>query len=259
MTNRFGVLSRAILLAGTALTALVMLPAVMDMGSGGSFNIVSKAHADDDGDGGKGKMQMGKPGGTGGKGQGQGTIGGTGKGQGGPSSDSDGKGPRAGQGGQGDKGGKPVWAQEGIPAVELGRLSVVRAPEHVIQRSLEEAVLTWDDAMAALYELSAEDAAALLASDYDNVARYDSPLQNLGLYQDLLTDGYISLPVAPASTIDLAAILLGSASDKTLEITTDTVLAVNKILDLPELTDAAIEEIATKAEAVRLAILSGHG
>jgi hypothetical protein len=262
MTISFSALPRTILLTGVALTALVMLPAVMDMTTGGNAGFISKAYADDDGDGDGGQGKMGgkkQQGSSGGQGKGQGAIGGSGMGQGGPSSDSEGKGPRAGQSGQGDKGGKPVWAQEGIPAVELGRLSVVRAPAHVIARALEEAVLTWDDAMATLYELSAEDAAALLASDYENVVRFDSPLANLGLYQDLLTDGYISIPVAPASTLDLAAILLGSASDKTLEITTDTVIAVNAILGLPELTDSAIETLAEQAEAIRQAILAGHG
>jgi hypothetical protein len=260
MSDKYNKTTRSLLRAGVAITALMMAPAVTDIVTGGNYGFISTAHADDDGDGdgGKGKMLMGKPDGTGGKGKGPGTIGGAGKGQGGPSSDSEGKGPRAGQGG-GDSGGKPVWAQEGIPEVELGRMSVVRAPAHVIERALEEAVLTWDDAMAALYELSAEDAAALLAAQYDTVVRYDSPLQNLGLYGDLLTDGYVSIPVAPYSTLDLAAILLGSASDKNLPITTDTVIAVNTILGLPELTDSAIEELAEKAEAVRQAILTGHG
>src|SRR5512135_3649841 len=72
-------------------------------------------------------------------------VGGRGQGQGGPSGDSDAKGPKYGGEGskptEGTQGGKPVWAQEGIPSdLELGRLSVVRAPSHVIDKSLASAL-----------------------------------------------------------------------------------------------------------------------
>ena len=72
-------------------------------------------------------------------------VGGRGQGQGGPSGDSDAKGPRYGGEGSkpaaGTQGGKPVWAQEGVPSdLELGRLSVVRAPSHVIDQSLASAL-----------------------------------------------------------------------------------------------------------------------
>jgi len=73
--------------------------------------------------------------------------------------DSDhGGGGRGGMGGQGgghegsgrrledtlSRGGRPVWAQEGIPEVELGRLNMARAPAHVLMRALDEAVLRFD-------------------------------------------------------------------------------------------------------------------
>lgn len=59
---------------------------------------------------------------------------------GGPSADSDGKGPRN-QPGSGTRG-KPTWAQEGIPEVELGRLNVARSPSNVLDRQLAEVLKT---------------------------------------------------------------------------------------------------------------------
>ncbi|MFN3991864.1 MAG: hypothetical protein ACK4IU_03035 [Tabrizicola flagellatus] len=75
-----------------------------------------------------------------------------GQGQGGPGDDSEGKVPKAGA--AGNAGGKPVWAQEGIPEVELGRLNVARSPDKVLDQALEEAVASLTPEMIAYYELS---------------------------------------------------------------------------------------------------------
>lgn len=220
--------------------------------------------------------------GQGGGGQGSGGSGGSGGGQGsqgyrggkstsGGSSvtseeeDSDKKGPKF-QGGEnsrkpaeGTTGGKPVWAQEGIPEVELGRLNVARAPGTVIDKALAEAVANFSPVPANLYSMTAEAFAAYVAANYDTVVRIDSPLENLGLYKDIVSDGATQLPgVTPASKVDLAAILLGSASDKTVPISKDTVVAITTIFGLT-LTDAEMTSLAVKAEAVRAAILTGHG
>ena len=81
---------------------------------------------------------------------------------------------------------------------------------------------------------------------------------NLALYKDLLTDGITGLPIDdPASVNDLAAILLGSASDKTVTITTETVEAMNTILDVT-MSEADVAIVAEKAELVREAIYEGH-
>jgi hypothetical protein len=64
--------------------------------------------------------------------------------------------------------------------------------------------------------------------------------------------------ITPASTTDLAAIFLGVASDKTVPISTDTVIAINVIMDLG-LDSGEIESLATKAEDVREGVLEGHG
>ena len=165
-------------------------------------------------------------------------------------------------GGGGGGGGKPVWAQEGIPEVELGRLNVSRSPGHVIDKAFEEALDTFPAAATDLYSKSAEEYAAIVAAQYDTVSRVDSPLQNLGLYRDVMQDGSSDLTqkgVTPASQLDLGAILLGSASDKNIPVSTDTVIAINKIMGLPALSDTDTGTLAAKAEAVRQAILTGHG
>lgn len=196
-------------------------------------------------------------GGEGGNGQGGQGQGGEGQGQGGPGEDSDGQGPKAGSGGSG--GGKPVWAQEGIPEVELGRLSVARSPDAVLDRALAEAVASLTPEMIAYYNMSYDEVIAELSLNFDEVTFIDSPLQNLALLEDLLKDG-TALSGAGVTTDEtlLAAMLLGAASDKTLPITVNTVIAVTTILGAP-VTGTAAEELARLAEDIRIAILAGHG
>jgi hypothetical protein len=156
-------------------------------------------------------------------------------------------------------GGRPVWAREGIPQVELGRLNVSRAPGHVLERAGFEALSGYTPAMAALYNLNAEAAAARLQADFTKTARIDSPLQNLALYKEVMIFGRSELPGVENNQMDLAAILLASAADKTIPITEDTVVAVNRILGLVDVGDQERATLATKAEMVRTAILTGHG
>jgi hypothetical protein len=150
--------------------------------------------------------------GNGGKGGQGGGNGGKGQGQGGPGEDSDGKGPRAGSGGS--EGGKPVWAQEGIPEVELGRLNVARSPDKVLDQALAEAVASMTPEMVTYYNLSLNEAIEELSLNFDTVAFIDSPLQNLALLEDVLSGG-TAMEDAGITTGDsvLAAMLLGAASD----------------------------------------------
>ena len=223
----------------------------------GMASFASAAWAEDDGDG---DGQGGKPADKGNQGDGQKgqENAGQGKGQGGPGEDSDGKGPQAG-GAADNSGGKPVWAQEGIPEVELGRLSVARSPDKVLDRALAEAEASMTPEMVAYYELSLEDAITELSLNFDEVAFIDSPLQNLALLEDLL-EGGTALADAGVDNNDtlLAAMLLGAASDKTVPITTATVVAVTTILGTPVNGDAAAT-LADMAEDIRVAILAGHG
>jgi hypothetical protein len=142
----------------------------------------------------------------------------------------------------------------------LGRLNVGRAPGHVLARAEQEALAHHNKDMVELYNLSAEQAAELLKTQFPEVERFDSPLQNLALYRDIMTFGVTQLPnVDPASRLDLAAIFLGSASDKSVPISEETVSAVNTILGLVEMEAEERSTLAAKAEIVREAILSGHG
>lgn len=198
-----------------------------------------------------------------GQGQGQqgengqhGANAGQGQGQGGPGPESDGKGPQAGASGA-NGGGKPNWAQEGIPAVELGRLSVARSPSAVLDRAYAEALASFSEEIAAFYNMSLEDVIMALSTNFDEQTYIDSPLQNLALLKDAL-DGTIALPGVTNTVPTLEAIFLGVASDKTIPITTDTVIAVTTILGTPITGDEAAA-LAAQAEAVRIAVLAGHG
>ena len=162
------------------------------------------------------------------------------------------------------RGRRPVWAQEGIPEVELGRLNVSRAPGRVLAHAEGEALATYVEGMSILYSLDAEQAAALLTENFRDVVRYDSPLQNLALYRDVMVFGDTRLKeldpgLAPASQLDLAAIFLGSAADKSIPISEDTVIALNRIMGLVELSAEDRSTLAGKADTVRAAILTGHG
>lgn len=218
------------------------------------------AFAEDDGDGqgAQGPGQGGAGQGQGGPGSqgGQANQGGQGRGQGGPSADSEGKGPQAGSP-AGSGGGKPPWAQEGIPEVELGRLSVARSPDQVLDRALAEALATFTDDMKAFYELPLDAMIEQLSLNWDNLTIYDSPLQNLALMDDILADGSTQLPVSNSNET-LLAVFLGVASDKTIPVSTETVIAVTTILGYPMDADAAAT-LAADAEAIRIAVLAGHG
>jgi hypothetical protein len=88
----------------------------------------------------------------------------------------------------------------------------------------------------------------------------DSPLQNLALLKDALDGSSVlnTLPQVSNDTDTLMAMFLGTASDKNVQITADTVVAVTTILGTP-VTGAAAVALATDAEKIRIAILAGHG
>lgn len=227
---------------------------------------LSAAFAAEDGSGGQGSPQGNQGGqGQGSKGaqSGQGNQGGQGAGQGGPDPASDSKGPQAGgPASTGSGGGKPIWAQEGIPEVELGRLSVARSPAQVLERALDEANATLTSDMVSFYNQSLDQIIADLSLNWDTVSIFDSPLQNLALYQDVLEDGDVTLAgVNDADAEKLLAVFLGVASDKVVPITEETVIAVTTILSKDIDTMIAIDaaDVAADAEAVRIAVLAGHG
>lgn len=274
MTIKASQLPKRLLLSSAIAAAVFAAPLMTQVVFNLDSGPIATAHADEDGDGPKGGKGVKGHGGPGdnvhGQGKGQGGVPkgpGAGSGQGGPGEDSEAKGPRAGKPEQGTKGGMPVGAGEGLPEVELGRLNVARSPQHVLDRALAEVLKNWDGSMESFYELTAEAAAALLRTKYDEVVRIDSPLENLALFQDVLLDGTTQLPdVDPKSKLDLAAILLGGASDKNTPVSEDTVRAMAIILGLsltddnnPNTKSDEVSILAEKAEDVRSAILEGHG
>jgi len=214
------------------------------------------------------KQQQGASGNAGAQ-TGQGNQGANAGGQAGPGVDSEGQGPQAGAPSS-TGGGKPVWAQEGIPETDLGRLSVARSPQHVLDQALQEALDTQTNSITSFYNLSLEDAIDELSLNWDNVTIYDSPLQSLALLEETLKTSISPLPgvtsgsvgdfdnTANNTNLTLEALFLGVASDKEMSITTDTVIAVTTILGYP-VTGTAAEELAAAAEAVRIAVLAGHG
>ena len=155
--------------------------------------------------------------------------------------------------------GKPVWAQVGMPGVELGRLSVARSPDQVLQRAYDEALASLSPEMVDFYSMSLDEMILELSTNWDNITIIDSPLQNLALLEDALdgTSQLTSLGVTNTNDT-LMAVFLGVASDKNVAISPDTAIAVSTILGTP-LSDAEAAALAADAEAIRIAVLAGHG
>lgn len=143
----------------------------------------------------------------------------------------------------------PTVYADAVQEVELGRSNVTRSPSQVILHSLEEA-LSKLDGMTLTSDMLTE--AGMLVVDG---ATIDSPLENLALYQALLTstdsnnDGLLEVSVdysgesgagtytflVPESVqLDLAASLLAAGSDKTASLTVDRVVTVSQFLEVDD-------------------------
>ncbi len=113
--------------------------------------------------------------------------------------------------------GVPVYSAE----VDLGRLSVGRAPSKVLDHSLTEALSKLTAGTVTL------DSTGRLAVDGVTI---DSPLENLALYDKYMTTG--SLPGVTLPAGFNPASLLAAASDKYGSISVDTVVYMNSILGI---------------------------
>ena len=113
--------------------------------------------------------------------------------------------------------GVPVYSAE----VDLGRLSVGRAPSKVLDHSLTEALSKLTSGTVTL------DSTGRLAVDGVTI---DSPLENLALYDKYMTTG--SLPGVTLPAGFNPASLLAAASDKYGSISVDTVVYMNSILGI---------------------------
>ncbi len=87
----------------------------------------------------------------------------------------------------------------------------------------------------------------------------DSPLQNLAMVRDAL-DGTSALAGIGVrnDVATLLAVTFGTAADKNMPVTADTVMAVSVILGQP-MNPSNAGAIAANAEQVRIAILAAHG
>ncbi len=130
--------------------------------------------------------------------------------------------------------------------VEFGRLNIARSPDSVLEHSLVEALskldgLTWD------VDVKVDEAGRLTIGD----ATIDSPLENLAIYEALLTteavNGEVTLSVTttvegvgdvtytftvPESIrLDLAASAIAAASDKTGDLSVEEVINISAFLE----------------------------
>lgn len=136
---------------------------------------------------------------------------------------------------------------------------MARSPDRVLNQAYDEAIASITPEMLSFYSMDLEAAVEQLSLNFATTAYIDSPLQNLALLRDALDGSSALADLGVSNDIGtLQAIFIGVASDKTLPISVDTVVALTTILGAPVTGDAALE-LATDAEAVRIAVLAGHG
>lgn len=116
-----------------------------------------------------------------------------------------------------------------LTEVELGRLSVGRSPEKVLDHALSEAEKTIALDADGVIEFDAAGRIVVVAAD-GTVYTIDSPLENLALYEQALT--------SDEWTLAQAASFLGAASGKEVPISVDSVYYMDAILAAGTLTDA---------------------
>lgn len=138
-------------------------------------------------------------------------------------------------------------------AVDFARMNVARAPDAVMDRQLADLLVTLSSAQC----LTLDPAGRIVATSPDTLdsdgdgdttelisKAVDSPLQNLAIYREMMTKGYLGaaedpivLPAPPIDGygfIDTAAKGLGAAADKAGKIDVDVVVYLNQILGLSE-------------------------
>ena len=129
-----------------------------------------------------------------------------------------------------------------VQEVELGRANVARAPDSVMERSLNEA-------LTKIMTASVVDTDAAGRITTDGVA-IDSPLENLALYQYLMTAGgeqswsavqqYWPEQIAALTNWDPSS-LLGAAFDKFSAVSMDAVLYQNTTLGVNQVTGSTVD------------------
>jgi len=136
--------------------------------------------------------------------------------------------------------------------VEFGRMNIARAPDSVLEHSLTEALSKLDGLIITPETIATlTDASGRLLTN-DNLT-IDSPLENLALYEALLTaptvDGMLVLSatsshdgadatytvlVDPAVRLDLAASAIAASSDKTGALTVDEIVLISSFMGVDD-------------------------
>ena len=139
--------------------------------------------------------------------------------------------------------GEPI-SEDGLQEVEFGRLNVARSPSRVLASRYAEAVSSINRAE----KIELDSAGRLVLTIDGEPKTIDSPLENLGLYVELMNTGTLGgVAVDPAKlgglahlvdgrrTVDdlkTAASFLAGAADKYGTLTVDQVVYINAILGL---------------------------
>ncbi|HKJ71858.1 MAG TPA: hypothetical protein VKA55_08925 [Gammaproteobacteria bacterium] len=128
-----------------------------------------------------------------------------------------------------DEEGHPV-DEDATTEVELSRLNIGRAPDKVLQHAFDEAMAAIQEADEITTDISGR--LVLYDADTDTTKTIDSPLENLALYIDAMTDGG-ELDSGIDWSTDQAAAFLAAAADKFGTASVDTVEYMNALLGIP--------------------------
>jgi hypothetical protein len=129
--------------------------------------------------------------------------------------------------------------------VDFGRTSVVRSPVSVLLQQLDDVIVN----LATADCVTLDPAGRLVTSTVtDNVVTsgaIDSPLQNLAIYRQLITTGYLGTQPTPlvlpdAYFLNTAARGIGAAADKTGKVSVDMVAYLNQIMGLTDPATATV-------------------
>jgi hypothetical protein len=127
--------------------------------------------------------------------------------------------------------------------IEFGRTNVARSPSSVFDQQLEEAIVRLSTADCVMRDAAGRlvTSTVVVAADgsiSSSSAAIDSPLQNLAIYKQLMLTGYLGAESAPltlpADPLDIAAVAIGAASDKTGKVSVDMLAYLNQILGLTD-------------------------
>ncbi|MDH3401706.1 MAG: hypothetical protein OEM03_12165 [Chromatiales bacterium] len=136
--------------------------------------------------------------------------------------------------------------------IEFGRSNSARSPASVFESQLEDVVVKLATAdrigldaagrLVACVDGGVDDSGADLP---DASSAVDSPLQNLAIYKQLMTYGYLGDEgqiTLPASVMDTAARGIGVAVDKGGKVSVDMVVYLNQIMGLSDLPTTILGE-----------------